>query len=202
MFPNCTTYTWSNPNTTNVPVCSYPSFKWFGTTGARAITQLDTLTADYNVTFSADNIDNNDNGPLDVAWDIWLYNAAHSSSPDGKAEIMIMIQPMKWQTQQAGNYQITTSRWGSGTKVFVYDVGWLLVQVVPPPGSAYSTSGTLSGTMDILNVLKALIGGGTLTGNETLNQINGDIHFGAEVMAGRGTYTLNSLTYKEVWLQP
>lgn len=183
-FPNCTQYSWTYPAGWN-QVYAYPLIKLNSPSTAIAINKLTELVADYDVAIAGDT------GLMHVAWDIWLTNS--TISKNGTVEIMIGTHEPEYLLGSNQPFTLTTQNLKyanvavvNGWSASETDPGWLYVNVQP-------TKDMLSGSMNILSILRALYRKGILTGQEQI--MPGSLQFGTEIIGGSGSYLVNHFNY-------
>jgi hypothetical protein len=184
-----TTFSWDYPppQYSWTKVLAYPSIEFgFDTYKDSAGTsydpafvlpqQLSNLTA---MTASFDVTNGGDTGGFDTSFDIWLTKQTNGIWSDVTNEVMIWVHRGemgtwgdKVGTYTDGNYTAT-----------IYHTGTYTALV---PDKDYD-----AGTIDVKDVLNKLTSMGILSSKEYLNQID----FGSEPWRGKGSLTVNSLSY-------
>lgn len=184
LFPNCTSFSWNYPAGWN-QVYAYPMVKYLLPATPVSVRDIENFTANYDISIKGDT------DLMHVAWDIWMANS--SLSKNGTVELMIGVhepispigsnQPYTLRTISLSDANVLVyNGWGASST----DPGWLYIDVQP-------TTDMLVGSMDILDIFRALFAKGVLTGTETIAV--GDIQFGTEIIGGSGSYTVNHFDY-------
>jgi hypothetical protein len=204
--PNAVNYNfsslWKFPAAVNnlYTVHSYPSLiygpsPWYGSGVVNGtstlfpvqIGNIKSLTSNYNVTLGG-----NTSG-YDVAFDLWVTNSPNGDSTSITNEIMVWIHrggfnpAGQYLTAYSSKYfsgsiyyqPVTTDNSGGNSQIWK----WKYAAVV-------ANTDTLSGQIDFANILKVLVNNGIVSPTAYLR----GVELGAEVAAGQGSLTINSLT--------
>jgi hypothetical protein len=190
-FPAGTVYRWSYP-ADNYQYLSYPEIVWGAEAGGPLtppngvnvpVMQVDAI---HSFTGTVDISLNSDLQGHDVLWEGYLTSGPNNGVR--LVEIGIMLHsPSRLVSFAAGFPQYSYNSGGFSATIAIMDigVGHPLVGVFPTGGDK------LSGTFDILAIIRFLKSIGLVKGNEYL----GGWALGLEILTGSGSMTVNQLSY-------
>jgi hypothetical protein len=182
-FPNDVqiNWSWKSPGR---QVMSYPHVKYVGPSASQ-VANFATLKSNYDLAITGD-IQH-----FNVCIELWLTSKVSNDFNTTTHEIMIVLHEPD--SDFSGNQPYKLSDGGlSRASVFVHkDWGipnwhqWTFVVIKNPVDK-------LSGSINLADILRALIWNGVLTGREYA----AEIQLGAEVRTGVGALNINSLSYE------
>jgi Ca2+-binding RTX toxin-like protein len=185
-FPNGVTMSWSWPDAGNGSVYAYPEISWSVAGDVVQISDILSLTTDYNFSISG-----NTSG-FNVAFDTWLYADPRGIWETTTSELMLWVHSNGWQPDWDGRFSD-----GLINANLEIDPDWGDLSGSSPHKwqyiAAINDTDKLSGTVSHSNLLKDLIWKGVLSGYEYLRTVE----LGAETMQGAGSLHIAKIDYTE-----